>query len=94
MKLPLKPAAVEHVSDAHWKAALDEANPYWRTGDSVGDIIDHARCLILLGEVLQPADLISIAIRAMFNDINFNDISIFDACRKHFAGLTFPAVAS
>ncbi len=105
MSLPEKPADVAQVSDAHWKAALDEAcrrQAYifelfrnWSSTAAKG-IIDHARCLILLGEVKEPVDPIDAAIDAAWDDfangpLSFGPLSFEAACRKHFAGLTFPA---
>jgi len=98
MNLPTKPESVAHVSDAHWEKALEKAHPKWFNirGLAGFDLIaDHARCLILLGEVQEPADPISDAIKAASADAidlvcrdyhtNFETL-----CRKHFAGLTFP----
>jgi hypothetical protein len=79
MKLPAKPAVVAHVSDAHWEAALDAAfgkidNGYspwrlWIHDTPVAALLtDHARCLILLGEVPEPVDPLDVAIAAVWND--------------------------
>lgn len=100
--LPEKPAIVADVSDAKWEAALDAANPDWRfyrsSGEKMTHIIDHARCLILLGEVPEPVDPIEAAMRAFrasvweLGCVNLGQLDKVDmACRRHFAGLTFPA---
>lgn len=108
--LPEKPFAVAHVSDAHWEAALEYA---LRLSNSKSSSLtaggnkyvfetwaDHARCLILLGEVPVPVDPIEAAIVAAYRRHHgllsgYSPIpelfARFDAtCRKHFAGLTFP----
>jgi hypothetical protein len=114
--LPPKPEAVAHVSDLHWEAALDaaaqknKAKDFGIVGrnfhpDCVEAVIDHARCLILLGEVAEPVDPIEAAMDALFEercDIKSPDavfhkarLDAFKAqCRKHFSGLTFPEAQS
>jgi hypothetical protein len=104
MNLPEKPADVAHVSDAHWEAALDKAYSTWSNPirDLAGtwhlsELIDHARCLILLGEVVEPVDPIEAAIIAAAQEAVHLPVSGYHAdfasiCRKHFAGLCFPAI--
>lgn len=108
MSLPEKPADVAHVSDAHWEAALDEAcsrqgyifqlSFNWSSNYGKG-VIDHARCLMLLGEVAEPVDPIGEAIKAArsawVSDPRYfenHEAGFEAACRKHLAGLTFPEV--
>jgi hypothetical protein len=93
MTLPTKAAAVAHVSDAHWEAALDAADKNWKgyaSDHNCRVIIDHARCLILLGEVPEPVDPIEAAIDKVWNDLNDFNEDFHAHCRKHFAGLNFP----
>lgn len=108
--LPKKPAAVAHVSDTHWEAALRKSWNLLRESQATAwcnfeavvwvepgakIVIDHARCLILLGEVVEPVDPIEAALIAMWNEpvASFGSPELFAAaCRKHFAGLTFPEI--
>lgn len=69
--LPDKPEAVKDVSDRLWEAALRKAYSTWKTQAfgfaktiNYPELIDHARCLILLGEVEEPRDPIDEAIEA------------------------------
>jgi len=86
--LPPKPEAVAHVSDAYWEAAIAKARLVERS------VIDHARCLILLGEVPESVDPIEAAIESAYEEWLNDDgewRGVFRrVCRKHFAGLTFP----
>jgi len=116
-QLPEKPAAVAHVSDQHWEVALDTAahknhvKDWWQVAadfhpDCKRAVVDHARCLILLGEVPEPLDPIDAAIYALFEERTGADSRGDSAwhkarrdafgtqCRKHFAGLTFPKEGS
>jgi hypothetical protein len=107
MKLPEKHPDVADVSDALWEAALTiacDCRCYipgsfrgitdWGSKIARG-IIDHARCLILLGEVKEPVDPLDAAIKALWCGDTVPVIPLREfaaACRKHFAGLTFPEV--
>jgi hypothetical protein len=100
MNLPPKPPAVAHVSDAHWEAALNQAV---ENGEGLFSyyaplIVHHARCLILLNEVAEPVDPIEAAMDAMFdlrlNWSGYGPAAFKRACRKHFAGKTFPEAQS
>ncbi len=100
--LPEKPAAVAHVSDAHWEAALNKALSTWKVQDdawpnriALPEAIDHARCLILLGEAPESVDPIEAALDALWRQVssglkNYEALYFKAHCRKHFAGLTFP----
>jgi hypothetical protein len=68
MTLPEKHPDVAYVSDTLWEAALTMAcnrqcyiferfrsTTNWESEIAIG-IIDHARCLILLGKVKEPVD--------------------------------------
>jgi hypothetical protein len=73
VELPAKPESVSHVSDAHWEAALDAAlkcaGDFGRVHESLNQgYIDHARCLILLGEVDEPKDPVDEAIDAAWSE--------------------------
>ena len=108
MTLPTKPEAVAHVSDQHWEAALIEVvrrsdsgifDPKQRLASiresSQAGAADYARCLILLGEVAAPVDPIETAIEALAGYWGYSGRQKIAVCadvRKHFAGLTFPAV--
>jgi hypothetical protein len=63
--------------------------------------VDYARCLILLNEVPVTVDPIEAAMDAAWDEylacqsgrgMKFGPDNFRDACRKHFAGLTFPAM--
>ena len=107
--LPKKPDAVAHVSDSLWEAALQAAwgllkkseATSWCTFELVtwSDagaliVIEHARCLILLGEVVELVDPIEEAIEAAWRSLDTESLKTeFNvACRKHFSGLTFPVI--
>jgi hypothetical protein len=104
MTLPPKPAAVAHVSDALWEAALVEVFLRVRGGEpkealeraydnELETATDYARCLILLGEVPEPVDPIDAAMCNVFDRLDITEWArgnIKADCRKHFAGLTFP----
>ena len=106
MTLPEKHPDVADVSDTLWKAALTIAcdrRGYTESFRSitgwgsaiVRGVIDHARCLILLGEVKEPVDPLDAAILALWRDDTIPVIpprEFAAACHKHFAGLTFPEV--
>ena len=103
MKIPNKPKDVAHVSDALWETALFAADHGWPMvvlgSQCMMNIIDHARCLILLGEVQEPVDPIEAATEAACLDYKSEkylgkpgDVVFTLVCRKHFAGLTFPPV--
>jgi hypothetical protein len=80
--LPPKPSAVAHVTDAHWRAALEAASKktdfngfthlfgsYSLDHSTCKSVIDNARCLILLGEVPKPVeDRIDAAIANAYRD--------------------------
>ena len=97
MNLPDKPKDVAHVSEALWKCALakasysDSLSPYWKKHG-----IDHARCLILLGEVPEPVDPIEAAIENVWSggSLEVGKAAFNQKCRKYLAGLTFPPVQS
>jgi len=110
MNLPPKPEAVAHVPNSQWEASLDKAMRLsglgsnigcWQSfrNDTIAGLADHARCLILLGEVPEPVDPIEAAIDAAWNEYLANQSgrgiksaseNFSAACRKHFSGLTFP----
>ena len=106
--LPPKPGSISDVSDTLWEAALVKAGRTRVEGvANYSDVfqkihireslIDHARCLILLGEVAEPVDPIEAALDAMWKQVS-PFIKIYEQpyfkqhCREHFAGLTFPEV--
>jgi hypothetical protein len=107
MTLPEKHPDVAYVSDTLWEAALTMAcnrqcyiferfrsTTNWESEIAIG-IIDHARCLILLGEVKGPVDPLDAAIKALWcsDTVPVIPLRNFAAtCREHFAGLTFPEV--
>jgi hypothetical protein len=97
MTLPTKPDAVAHVSDAHWEAALDKTGRNWKYYTHaciLPAIIDHARCLILLNEVPEPVDSISLAASQIWGVANGPHCDavprIEAAIRKHLAGMAIP----
>jgi hypothetical protein len=100
MKLPPKPESVSHVTDAHWEAAIAAASiPHWHicweswSGWLREATIDHARCLILLGEVKEPLDLFEAACGRIVQDwysTRTVPTSMADIIRKHLAGMTIP----
>jgi hypothetical protein len=107
MTLPEKHPDVAHVSDALWEAALTMAcdrRSYFpesfRSATNWGSAIvrgaiDHARCLILLGEVKESVDPLDAAIKALWCGDTVPVIPLREfaaAYREHFAGLTFPEV--
>jgi hypothetical protein len=108
MNLPPKPESVSHVTDAHWEAALRQAwlifsskRPstidfevvYWGVAEIAPTIIDHARCLILLGEVKEPVDPLGVAFARLLDEYWSDGILSRDLesiIRKHLAGMTIP----
>jgi hypothetical protein len=104
MTLPEKHPDVADVSDTLWESALIIAcdrqcyifesfrsTTGWKSETAIG-IIDHARCLILLGEAKEPVDPLDAAIKALwFDSVDTIPLCKFAAsCRRYFAGLTFP----
>ena len=104
--LPPKPDSIADVSDALWEAALVKAGRTRVEGvANYSDVfqkihireslIDHARCLILLGEVAEPVDEIDSALNAAWQEgWHFSQTRFKEVCREHLAGLTFPEVQS
>jgi hypothetical protein len=95
MKLPDKPQQVAHVSDALWEAALDAAYAYWRglpDGILFRLTIDHARLLIMQGEVEEPIDPLDAALDALWDSWSgaWVKCQMKTAIRKHLAGMTIP----
>lgn len=79
MTLPDKPEQVKDVSDRLWEAALDKVTRFygyncwseacfWITDRLEALLIDHARLLILQGEVTEPRDPLDEAIEALINE--------------------------
>lgn len=76
--LPDKPEQVKDVSDRLWEAALDKAWAslngfrHWTEWDGCSVmwdlLINHARCLIMLGEVEEPRDPLDEAIEAVYRE--------------------------
>ncbi len=103
---PEKPAAAAHVSDAHWEAAYltavgfagyqTERHEFFlyhiRNGstDALRLAEELAIRLIKSGEVPEPVDPIEAAMDAALHDYVHTSLPFEAACRKHFAGLTFP----
>lgn len=88
--LPDKPEQVKDVSDRLWEAALDKANALWRDEPMLyrQKTADHARCLILLGEVEEPRDPLDEAIEAFWREWFGGDARPTDTfremCNRHF----------
>jgi hypothetical protein len=103
MTLPVKPDDVADASDALWEAALDAA--YAKLDDSIVMdwrgwsihhsfrliLIEHARLLILQGEVIEPVDPLDAAIEAAWDAWQGADrresarVNFIAAIRKHLA---------
>ena len=100
MTLPDKPKDVAHVSDKLWEVALARADYSWPMiifgSERMIRIIDHVRCLMLLGEVEEPVDPIEAAIENVWSggSLEVGKAAFKRKCYEHFAGLTFPPVQS
>jgi hypothetical protein len=108
MNLPDKPAQIAHVSDDHWEAALRRAwavfkikKPgtvdfeavHWGAAEITPTIIDHARLLILQGEVQEPVGQFEVKCGLIVQDwysASATPKSMADIIRKHLAGMTIP----
>ncbi len=110
--LPEKPEAVAHVSDAHWEAAtrqvwaeFRELDPrlfvfervHWDVYQQRKIVADWARRLILLGEVPEPVDPITLAASHIWHVANGPHCDaaprIEAAIREYLAGVTIPTSA-